>query len=274
VKGGWSALVRLNAAKGKTELPLTGQDLPVKEIANALAERAGELGLTWRLVPATVSPPGPGGVMRVTLDGDTEAIDAVTMIGRLPVDARVFVIMSPPAGVHIVGFLGYDFPPSVSGEAIGRPRLIELITGYTTPASSTAMNDVPGMNFTGVANGRYVVRLRASHTGASAADIKYSWTAPGGATMDRYVLTIPTGELTNFNPTTWTNARRSLGDQQGSAITQAVAPSTAFPGHWEDCIVRLGATGGTVQLQAGQNTSDVNPSIVRSGTYMEVQRYR
>lgn len=271
--GGWSALMRLKEAKGRTELPLSGRDLPIKEIANALAERAGELGLTWRLVPATVSAPGPGGVMRVTLDGDTVPIDAVTMIGRLPVGARVFVIMSPPAGVHIVGFLGYDFPPSVVGEAIGRPRLIET-NGFSTPASSTALNDVPGMSFTAVANGRYIIRLRASQTGASAADIKYSWSAPGTASMDRYVLAIPTAELTNFNPTTWTNARRGLTDQQPSAITQNIAPSTPFPGHWEDCILRMGSTGGTVQLRVGQNASDPGPSILRAGSYMEVQRYR
>lgn len=270
----WRALLRHNTIRGRTDLPLDPDQLPIKAIANALAERAWELGLTWRLVPATVGEPGQGGVMRVTLDGDTVPIDATTMIGRLAVGARVFVVLSPPAGVHIVGFMGADFPPSVVGEAIGRPRLIELATDWSTGANNTTPTNVTGMSFTAVAGGRYIVRLRASHTGASAADIKYGWTAPTGAALDRYVITIPPEELTNYNPTTWSSARRGVGDNQGSAITQNSAPSTPFPGHWEDILVRMGATGGAVQLRASQVTTNATPSTMRANSYMEVQRYR
>lgn len=248
--------------------------LPVVAIARAIAERADSLGLVWKLRPATLMPPSPSGQLQIMYDGDSVTINAVSLIGRLPVGARVMCVVTPPAGNHIIGFLGADFPPSVPGEAIGRPRVILLEQDWSTPPSSTALTDVTGMTFPIAPLGRYVIRLRASNNGDAAADIKYSWTIPSGASMDRYIISLPTAETTNFNPTTWSTTKRIHTDSQPNANTSATPPSTGFPGYWEDIMVKAGATGGAVQLTAGQNVSNATPSVIRQFSYMEVQRYR
>jgi hypothetical protein len=259
-------------------LPIPDGTLPIADIVKAIIDRADELGLRWRLVPATVSEPGPNGQVRVVYDGDTEDIDAVTMIGRLPAGARVFVVVSPPAGVHVVGFMGYDPPAYYDGEAIGRSRLIVLGADFPTPASSTTSQDVTGMSFEVGAGQKYIVRLRASVGGSGSADAKISWSGPSGAVMARYVLSIPPAETVNQAATTFTSIRRGLATEQPTAITSTGAggstDSTAFPGYWEDVILRVGDTGGTIQLRIGQQASNATPTVLRSDTYIEVQQYR
>lgn len=270
MKPDWRALHRDAEAKGM-DLPLDPDSLPIKEIALAIAERADELGLRWRLVPATVAKPGTGGVMRVTLDGDTVPIDATSMIGRLPVGGRVFVVLSPPAGVHIVGFLGYDFPPSVTGEAIGRPRLIQKTTDF--PRAATTMAVVPEMSFQGIANAAYEVRLRASIGGATTVDGKVAWSVPVGASVERYVLGLQHDELNNYAADFVFMGRRSAATEQSSGtFSGGGAGSSDFPGYWEDCIVKMGSAAGTVQLTFAARNAGT--ATLRLNSYMTVQRFR
>lgn len=257
--------------RGRDTIPMSTANFPVKEIARAIAERADELGLTWQLVPATVAAPAAGGVMRVTLDGDSVAIEAVSMIGRLPVGARVFTILSPPAGVHIVGFLGYDFPAAVTGEAIGRSRMITLSANFDRTSATVAA--VTGLGFTVVPNATYEVRLRASVAGtADNTGGKLSWTIPSGA-MDRYIMGLPhngTTPVTNeFDSPRYESGRRAAGTEQGMA---SVGPAI-FTGYWEDCQLRVGATGGTVVPNFAR-VAGAGTATLRSNSYITIQRYR
>lgn len=248
--------------------------LPLAAVTRAVQERQDKRGLTWRLRPATVSAYGADGQLRIVYDDDSTPVDAVSLIGRLPVGGRVMGMITPPAGNHVIGFLGADAPANNAGEAIGRSWLVELANDFSTGANNITPTAVTGMAFTAAPLGRYVVRLRASNNGDAAADVKFGWTAPSGAQMERYVLAIPVGETTNAAAGTWASARRIVTDNQGAANTSAVAPSTAFPGYWEDILVRVGATGGVVQLMAAQVVVSATPSVVRAQSYMEVQRYR
>lgn len=256
---------------GQTELGFSPTTLPIKEIALAIAERADQLGLVWRLVPGTVDQPGDDGVMRVVLDGDTVAIDAVTMIGRLPVGARVFTILSPPAGVHVVGFLGYDFPPAVPGEAIGRPRMITNAADFARTSATVA--PVTGMSFTVVPNGVYEVRLRASFGGPVATDAKVNWTIPSGG-MERYAAGVHVNELNNYAAALVLMGRRSATFEQPSATFDGGGSgSTDFSYYSEDCNLRVGATGGTVTLNFAR-VAGAGTATFRANSYMVVQRFR
>jgi hypothetical protein len=84
-------------------------DIPVKAIAEAVLQRARRTGLLWRLRPATVTSTAAGAV-RVRLDGDTSTIRATSMIGPVADGARVMVLITPPAGQHIVGWAGTPAP--------------------------------------------------------------------------------------------------------------------------------------------------------------------
>ncbi|MFI7283082.1 hypothetical protein ACIBOV_22760 [Micromonospora chersina] len=87
-----------------------GLAVPVKALAEAVLEKAVRLGLTWRLRPATVTSVAGDGTIRALHDGDSQAIRVTSMIGAVPVRARVMVLKSPPAGNHIVGLVGSPGP--------------------------------------------------------------------------------------------------------------------------------------------------------------------
>ncbi len=252
-------------------VPVPAADMPLKALAEGIAERGDALGLTWQLIPATVATPGDSGEMRVTLDGDSVAVAATTMIGRLAVGARVFVILSPPAGVHIVGFLGYDFPPSVVGEAVGRPRQIVLATAFNSSSSTFA--DVTGMTFNGVANAAYEIRLRCSPAATAADDYKIDWTVPSGAGMDRHILHVGLQQSTNDALDISRLAFARIGNAS-SAVGGGISAAGGSPGHWEDIYLKIGATAGPVQLRFARSAASGSTVTLRSNAYMIVQRYR
>ena len=251
-------------------LPVDASDLPLKALAEGIAERGDSLGLTWRLIPATVSPAGDSGEMRVTLDGDSTSIAAVSMIGRLAVGARVFVILSPPAGVHIVGFLGYDFPPSVAGEAIGRSRM--LVQTAVVNSSSSVFQDVPGITFTAAANASYEIRIRMSPAALPADDSKFQWVIPSGAGMDRYVLSPSPAYAGNDSTAVSSLVMARVGS--GSVVVGGVAASGGAVTHQEDIYLKTVGTGGTVQLQWARSASVGSAATLRTNGYAIVQRYR
>jgi hypothetical protein len=88
---------------------MTDPTVPVSDVAtsassaaaSALIQNADRLGLKWDLKPATVSQVDP--VVTVVYDGDMTPITAVSMIGNVSIDQRVYVIFVPPSGNFIVG---------------------------------------------------------------------------------------------------------------------------------------------------------------------------
>ena len=245
------------------------EDLPLKAIAAGISERSKELGLTWQLVPATVSVKGDSGEMRVVLDGDSTPIPAVSMIGRLAQDSRVFVILSPPAGAHIVGFLGYDFPPSVAGEAVGRPRFITRATQFDT-VSTTAV-DVTGLSFTAVANATYEIRFRGSpNVNNIADDYRMDWTIPAGANMQRHVVNVSFNQTTNDVQDISHLAMGRFGNTF-AVLGGGINNGSAL--HIEDNYLKMGTTGGPVQLRMWRQGTTSTVSL-RADAYMVVQRFR
>lgn len=75
-------------------------------LARAIAENAARLGLTWRLLPATVvSKADAGEAVLVRLDGDDANIDAVRSIslcGVVMPGERVMVMFVPPQGIYVL----------------------------------------------------------------------------------------------------------------------------------------------------------------------------
>lgn len=76
--------------------------------AQELVARAKALGVQWTLRPATVVTYSQDTTVAPTVlfDGDTVAVNAVNILGRvLPIGARVMGMLVPPAGTFIMGFL-------------------------------------------------------------------------------------------------------------------------------------------------------------------------
>lgn len=247
-------------------------DLPIADIARAIQDRAEELGLVWRLRPATVGAPGPSGQTRITYDGDTALVNAVSLIGRLPTGARVMGLISPPAGNHIVGFLGAEFPASIALEAIGRPWL--YIAPSTIPLANTTYADMTGFKIAGVPRAQYLIRARIAVGGPLGSDVKLRWTVPSGATMNRHIIGIPSGATgSNASADINTAIRRSAGTDVATGTFGGAGPGNDFTVHWEDSLVTMGTTAGDVQLQAALLAA-AGAGSFHSGSQMEVQRYR
>lgn len=82
------------------------QSIAADASAQALVANAGRLGLTWDLRPATVVTTDKStGKVSVIIDADTETVPADSMIGPLAPGDRVFVVIIPPGGIFVTGWV-------------------------------------------------------------------------------------------------------------------------------------------------------------------------
>jgi hypothetical protein len=85
--------------------PMT--DAMTIQLSRSLISNAERLGLIWSLRPATTVGPLADGTPRVVIDGATTPISAMSLLGFLPADVRVMVLITPPAGIHVVGVIDW-----------------------------------------------------------------------------------------------------------------------------------------------------------------------
>jgi hypothetical protein len=95
----------------------------VNTLLQSMQENAFSLGFTWNLHPATVVE-GGSGLVNVNMDGDSAntTIQAVSLVGTLIPDARVMLLLTPPASIFVIGIISTDTPPP--GSAIARIRQV------------------------------------------------------------------------------------------------------------------------------------------------------
>jgi hypothetical protein len=85
---------------------MTDEDLSTQTAVSAVEEvqaNASSLDLTWGLRPAQVNDI-TGNAVQIILDGDTNLVPAISLIGTLAKGARVWVLKIPPSGSYVVGF--------------------------------------------------------------------------------------------------------------------------------------------------------------------------
>ena len=83
---------------------MTGADEVFTGI-EAMAATFRRLGLQWRLLTGTVfaADSNTPTLTLVTLDGDDDPSNCISMVGQVPQGARVYVAVVPPQGNYIVG---------------------------------------------------------------------------------------------------------------------------------------------------------------------------
>ena len=81
------------------------QQLIVTGIKQVLAD-PNRYGLTWRRVPGTAAAGSNPLSTSVLIDGDTNQIQATSLIGPVGSNTRVMVDLVPPAGAYIIGAFG------------------------------------------------------------------------------------------------------------------------------------------------------------------------
>jgi len=123
-------------------------------------------------------------------------------------------------------------------------------TATTTVNNSNTYVDVPGMSFSVVANGIYIVFVRLAFNASAAGDIKFTWDVPAGGALKIM--------LANLNDDR--SAENTIYTASGaSAVT---ATSGADKGAEYTAYYIGGANAGTVKLQFAQNIADASDCSV------------
>lgn len=165
-----------------------------------LREQAERLGLTWGLRPATAQAPFSADptLTPVILDGDTVAISAHSLIGMVPVTARVMVMFVPPSGNYVVGYAAKSPTEAVAGARA-------TTTGFILTTSGTTESDIPELAIANasVAAGNLYSFLGniVINGGGSATSFLFRWrkgTSLTGTLIASFVY-LPNG--TNFDDT-------------------------------------------------------------------------
>lgn len=131
-------------------------------------------------------------------------------------------------------------------------------------ASSTVLQNVTSMvsALPGTAGALFTFRGWVYYDASTAADIKFAFTIPAGASMRWGIMGLGTG---GTNPSAYQTTNVS-----GTALALgALGIGTV---HWAHFAgeVTMGATLGNLQMQSAQNTSDASVTQVIERSYMEV----
>lgn len=130
-------------------------------------------------------------------------------------------------------------------------------------ASSTVLQNVTNMVATLPTAGTFQFRGRLFYDATTTADIKFAFTIPAGATMRWGLNALGPGG---------TNPIYTAITGSGTAISAgALGVGSVLLGLF-DGEVTMGGTGGNLQLQAAQNTSDASVTTLFERTFMEVWR--
>lgn len=174
-------------------------------------------------------------------------------------------------GVSTDGSLTVTGGATISGDlsvtGVGQRRYIKKSAPQTR--TSNTLGNADDMSFSVVANAVYKVELRVAYNVSDAtSEFKMAWTGPSGFAMDRNILT-PSVSGTSNESTAMASIRRSAGTEQ---IAGGMAGVTSeFTVWWEDIILTIGATAGTVQLQFARSTG-TGTAEMKSNSYILVTR--
>lgn len=108
--------------------------------AEAIVTNADRLGLKWSLRPASVSGGSDVTAISLVLDGDETLVNAYSLIGPLSSDARVMVMVVPPSGLYVVGYVGE--------QAINNSRVFRYIPSSPQSVTGTTPTALAGATFT------------------------------------------------------------------------------------------------------------------------------
>jgi len=223
------------------------QQVPIKALAQALIDRADELGLTWQLRPAQVTTPAADGALQIIYDGDTAVQRATSMLGALPVGLRVYCLITPPAGNHVVGVVGGPTYPAI-GQSVAAVRTSDVNLVNNTFVDDTVLKFA-------VTTGTYMFEMESFYNALAAAGFKSQFTLTAGTIgLCSFIDITPNYLLTNAN-----------GLVIGIAGNSTDRPFTTRGS--------FTATGpGFFTWQRAQNTTNGTPTVVRAGTKMWMRR--
>jgi len=112
-------------------------------VAQSVIDSTQRLGLTWELLPATVTGSGTRSVS-IMYDGDSVSITAISLVGPLVAGVRIYAVHIPPSGNFIIGFA--TMPGFVDGVNVTSGSLVGPVSAET---------DIPQLALSGLVKAGY-----------------------------------------------------------------------------------------------------------------------
>lgn len=127
--------------------------------------------------------------------------------------------------------------------------------------ASAALQNDNDLSWSVSANAQYTLDMLLLYNSGTTPDIKFAWTGPASFTM--------TWVVTGFD----TAGNFIFGNIDSEATTQALGGTGANIAAQVKGIVTIAGTGGTLQLQWAQNTSNASDTTVKAGSYGVLTRF-
>jgi hypothetical protein len=164
----------------------------------------------------------------------------------------------------------------LTGQVGGLPVYGILASNKTFTQSNTTPQNIPGVTFTIGASATEIWWWEAYliFTAVSATmDIKYAFTVPASAGMSWGALAASSvaGTKGGFQSLATTGTPNVLAGAADNFLSGSLTGSVAF-GQGYGGFVYGGGTGGSVQLQASQNTSEANNLICLAGSFIRATK--
>lgn len=150
----------------------------------------------------------------------------------------------------------------LSGTGFNVPNYVRK-TADTARTSTTTTTDDPHITFTAEANSTYLIQTYLIYSATNAADFKYGWTIPSGTTGIRWSLGEAIGG-TDYSATTM----RTSAHQPATDVGLGGHTTGLFNGAMDTAIFTTSSTPGPITLKFSQNTSTVDATTLRIGTFM------
>lgn len=160
----------------------------------------------------------------------------------------------------------YDGTANISLRARSIHTTARVTVDQTLTASTTVLQNVTNMLavLPGINGAIFQWTARIFYDASTAADIKFAYTIPAGATMRWGLNSLGTG---GTNPSPYQTATASAAALASGGLGVGTVLYAIIEGE-----VTMGATPGNLQLQAAQNTADASVTLVVARSLMEVWR--
>lgn len=247
-----------------TEIKDVGADPIVDAVVTGVdevAKNADRLGLKWELTPATITGVTSDALIGLQLDCDVVPTNAVSLIGPVTVGMRVMVMLVPPTGRYIVGWVGMG--AQVPGGTLG----LRTATSAEGAANATPIKDfgLGDIIFTAILGRRYHIKYTGRMTSAAV-------TQAGDAQIRIAASAVNVGNSTvigashNYLPTAG-----GIGQSQFVVDAFLDCPGDVQPGTWYVAPFFVRTSGGSSvtvnQSTGGERTfsvTDIGANINRT----------
>lgn len=137
----------------------------------------------------------------------------------------------------------------------------------TNRASTTTVTDDPDLTIPLIANAVYHFKFFGIVGSLAAADAKFRWSFPTGATGLRHALG-PDSSSTSRDSTTMRTGIHQLSTE----VSYGLSSNVNYTGILEEGTITTSATAGNLAVQWAQSVSNATAAVLAEGSYLEVVR--